>query len=207
MAAVGSAKVTALRVRLLSDYPHITVTEFDKRVQADDTALRNSIEAADLVVCTTADPECERYLMAQLKEHGILSLMIAWSEPHALAGHSVHTPGDPYVLEPLFADGRCVEPATVFPQSPTIPLPGCGESHIPGAGNRIRLIASNVVEHALDLLLDTGGVGEHRTWIASSKTIETHGGTRLLPPEFGAATTVVRVVPMTAAPNDTTVAV
>ena len=207
MAAVGSHKVAAIRARLLSDYPHITVTAFDKRVQVDDTALRNSIQAADLAICTTADPECEAHLMARLKARDIQSLMIAWSEPHALAGHSAHSPGDPYVLESLFAEGRIVDPATTFPESPTMPLPGCGESHIPGAGNRIRLIASTVVEHALDVLLDTGGVGEHRAWIAASETIEAHGGKRLLPPESGTAATVVRIVPRTAEPEVATVAV
>lgn len=207
IAAVGSAKVFSMRARLLSDYPHITVTAFDQRVQVDDTGLRNSIKAADLVICTTADPECEAYLMASLRAHDIKSLILAWSEPHALAGHSAHSPGEPYVLESLFVDGRCIHPATRFPASPTIPIPGCGESHIPGAGNRIRLIASTVVEHALDVLLETGGVGEHRTWLAASQTIEAHGGTRLLPPKAGDAIAVVRSVPRMAEPKDATVAV
>ena len=202
MAAVGSPKVVAMRTRLLSDYPHIEVSAVDKHVQSDDTVIRNNIETADLVICTTADPGCEAYLMARLKSSGIRSLMIAWSEPHALAGHSAHSPGEEYALESLFAEGRSLYPATKFSESPTMPLPGCGESHVPGAGNRIRLIACTVVEHALDVLLGTGGTGEHWTWIAANETIKAHGGERLLLLEHGPAATVVRMIPNTAEHKD-----
>jgi hypothetical protein len=195
MASIGQSKVFALRARLLTDYPHLHITAIDKSVQTDDASLRNNLTTADLVICTTADPECELHLMAQLRARAIPSMLLAWSEPHALAGHSAHSFGDQHELELLFEAGRCLVAATEWPKSQSKPLPGCGESHIPGAGNRIRIIAGAVAEHALDVLLNDGGIAEHRIRAASSHAIDAYGGKRLLPTEAGPTTSLVRAVP------------
>lgn len=190
VASVGQHKAFALRSRILSDYPHLEIEGIDKRAQDAPESL-----AGDLVICTSANPECEAYLMQRLDDGALSSLMLAWSEPHALAGHTVHSAGSPTVLQTLFREGLCTEPATEWPKSQSVPLPGCGASHLPGAGNRVRLIAALVVEHSIDVIIGDGGVAEHRIWVAASDTVESLGGRRILPSAAGEAAAVRNAVP------------
>jgi sulfur-carrier protein adenylyltransferase/sulfurtransferase len=193
VASIGQSKVFALRARLLSDYPHLTVDPIKKRVQELRGWLRDS--NADVVICTTADPASEAFLMESLNRGDISSLLISWAEPHALAGHSAHSPGSPFALEDIFQSGRCVKPITEWANSPVQLLPGCGASHTPGAGNRIRLISAMIVEHVISVLLGEPGVGEHRMWAEASDIIETYGGRRHIPSEAGDATLIRDSVP------------
>lgn len=193
VASIGQSKVFALRARLLADYPHLVIETKNKRVQELREWLKNS--DADLVMCTTADPACEAFLMTCLSGDEIPSLMISWSEPHALAGHSAHSPGGSFALERLFLSGECVSPVTEWAVSPTHQLPGCGASHIPGGGNRIRLISAVVVEHAVSVLLGEGGVGEHRMWAEASDIVKNHGGKRIIPARDGDAAVIRSSVP------------
>jgi hypothetical protein len=193
MASVGQNKAFALRSRLLSDYPHLEIEAIDKPVQAAPENLERI--AGDLVICTSANPACEAFLMQRLDDGALSSLMLAWSEPHAMAGHSVHSPGSPFILQTLFREGRCREPATEWTVSQTVPLPGCGASHLPGAGNRIRLIAALVVEHAIDVIIGNNGQAEHRIWVAASDAVESLGGRRVIPSAAGEATAVRTAVP------------
>ena len=196
MMTIDQTKVFGLRARLLADYPHLEVEAVDKKVQA--VADRLSQMENDIVVCTSANPEAETFLIKQLDQGNISSLLLAWCEPHALAGHSAHSSGAPYMLQTLFQQGRCIEAATQWPESQTVPLPGCGASHIPGAGNRIRLIAAHIVEHAIDVLVGNYGRGEHRIWVSASQVVESFGGKRLIPPESGEATMIRYTVPVDA---------
>ncbi|MFK7974512.1 MAG: ThiF family adenylyltransferase [Halioglobus sp.] len=193
VASIGQSKVFALRSRLLADYPHLVIETKNKRVQELREWLQNS--DADLVMCTTADPACEAFLMTCLSGEEIPSLMISWSEPHALAGHSAHSPGGSFALERLFQFGECVSPVIEWADSPTHQLPGCGASHIPGGGNRIRLISAMVVEHAVSVLLGEGGVGEHRVWAEASDIVQNHGGERIIPVRGGDAAVIRSSVP------------
>ncbi len=206
MGSVDQHKVFALQTRLLSDYPHLEIDAIDHAIQSETNAICGALASADLVLCATADPGCEAYLMNKLRESAFSSLMLAWSEPHAMAGHSLHSPGAPYSPESLFQGGRCIGAATQWPEDQSTPLPGCGESHISGAGNRIRLIASTVAEHAVDTLLGAGS-GEHRVWVASSRSIEAVGGSRSLPTGSGTATTIVTTVPRASQGQENSIAV
>lgn len=192
MAAVGQPKALALRSRLLGDYPHLKIEAIDKPAQDTPESL-----AGDLVVCTSANPACEAFLMHRLDEGLLTSLMLAWCEPHALAGHSVHSAGPPTNLQALFHAGRCTKPAIEWPKSQAIPLPGCGASHLPGAGNRIRLIATLITEHAIDVAIGDRGITEHRIWVAASDIAESLGGRRLLPSPSGEGAVLRRRVPQT----------
>lgn len=190
VASVGQNKAFALRSRLLGDYPHLEIEAIDKAAQDAPESL-----AGDLVICTSANPACEAFLIQRLDDGALSSLMLAWSEPHALAGHSAHSAGSPTVLQALFREGRCTEPATEWPKSQSVPLPGCGASHLPGAGNRVRLIAALVVEHAVDVIIGDTGIAEHRLWVAASAIVESLGGRRLLPSPAGEAAAVRRPIP------------
>ena len=193
VASIGQSKVFALRTRLLADYPHLVIEPKNKRIQEMREWLQNS--DADLVICTTADPASEAFLMNCLSLEDIPSLMISWSEPHALAGHSAHSPGGSFALEHLFQSGECVSPVTEWAVSPTHQLPGCGASHIPGGGNRIRLISAMVVEHAVSVLLGERGVGEHRMWAEASDIVKYYGGKRKVPIKDGDAAVIRSSVP------------
>ena len=191
--STGKRKACALRNRLLADYPHSSVEAVAKPVQVTRGSLKTA--AYNLVICTAADPACEAFLMHRLDDQVLTSLILAWCEPHALAGHSAHSPGPPYAVQELFSQGRCIEAATEWADSQTIALPGCGVSHLPGAGNRIRLISAFVAEHAIAVLTGDGGVGEHRVWVAGNRAVEAMGGLRKMPASGGEATTVCRAIP------------
>lgn len=199
-ASIGQSKVFALRKRLLADYPYMVIEAQRKHVQE----LREWLGRcnADLVLCTTADPASEDFLINCLQVGQLSSLMISWSEPHALAGHSAHSPGKPYSLEGLFEFGECVSPVTEWAESQTLSLPGCGASHIPGGGNRIRLISAMVVEHAVSVLLGTRGVAEHRMWAEDSDVVKDYGGKRNIPDEDGSAAIIKKPVPKLTDSND-----
>lgn len=188
VAATNQYKASALRAKLLAEYPHLQIEAITKPVQSLSELLVS--KHYDLVICTTADPACEGFLTNCLNSQILSSLIVAWCEPHAVAGHSIHSVGDGEKMQQLFVDGTYIEPATKWAKSTSIDLPGCGASHLPGAGNRVRLISTHVCEHAIDVLTEFSGISEKRAWVADSRTVENCGGLRLLPTTTGPAATI-----------------
>jgi len=182
--SIGEDKVEAIRSRLLADYPHLKVTGHSVPVQDADNELAQTLADADLVISTSADPACERYLMRQIDD-GIRALLIAWAEPHALAGHSIYLRKGNPPIESLFERGRYRFPAVRWHTEQAESLPGCGASHLPGAGNRIRWIATQVVEHAIDGLTAQDAFDQQRCFVESSDVIAKAGGERIRPASFG----------------------
>lgn len=188
--SIGQFKATALRGRLLKDFPHATIVSINKTVQAKENSIDFALAEANLVISTTAEAGSEWFLMNAQKNSVVKSIMLAWAEPHALAGHSAHSGEHNCGLWSLFHNGECVRNATSWTETTVINLPGCGASHMPGAGNRIRLIAALIAEHAMDVLLGERGICEHRTWVAAADLIKALGGERLRPDSVGDAVVV-----------------
>ena len=189
--SVGQNKAVALRTRLRADYPHLSIDAFDQSVETENTDIRRALCEADLVVSTTASPSTEQFLIGAQKDARLKGLQLAWSEPFALAGHSALALDASTALSKLFDEGECQRAAIQWSTETETLLPGCGASHIPGAGNRVRLIAAFVAEHTLDALIERNGVAQHRTWVSDSETIANHSGTRLRPSTSGAAILLV----------------
>ena len=145
-------------------------------VQDVDRALAKKLAEANIVICTTADPASERYMMQQL-EDGIRMLQLAWVEPHAMAGHSIWLHQGKVPIESIFEGGRYKFPAIRWSSEPAETLPGCGASHLPGAGNRIRWIASQVVEHAIDRLTAPAALPTNsgHLWKAVTRSLKSGG--------------------------------
>lgn len=194
VASIGEHKVDAIRQKLLADYPHLEVKAYSSTVQNANQTLSQTIIDADLVICTTADPACERYLMGRIGI-GIRALLIGWTEAHALAGHSIYLRQPNVPVESLFDGPRYRFPAIRWPSEQAEALPGCGGSHLPGAGNRIRWIGTQVVEHAIDGLTMRGESSQQRCYVESSLLIDQVGGERIRPASPGPGTVLLTDAP------------
>lgn len=192
--SIGEHKADALRTKLLADYPHLEVNAYLMTVQDADQALSQTLAAADLVISTCADPACERHLMRQIGD-GIRALLIGWAEPHALAGHSVYLQQPNVPFESLFDGPRYRFPAIRWSSEQAEALPGCGTSHLPGAGNRIRWIATQVVEHSIDGLTKRDESSQQRCYVESSDLIDQVGAERIRPASPGPGTMLVMDAP------------
>lgn len=194
VSSINEFKVNAMRSRLLEDYPHLQVEAYSAKLQDAKPALVQKITGADLVICTTANPACEIYLMRQLGD-SVGALLLAWVEPHALAGHSIYLDEQNIPIESLFECGCYRFPAIEWPTVQEEALPGCGASHLPGAGNRIRWVATQVVEHAIDGLTATNASNQQRSFVESSEVIARAGGKRIRPQSPGPGTVLLMDVP------------
>lgn len=186
--ALSQAKALVLASRLRAQLPHLDVRAIPHRVQEPATAT--GLENTDLVICTAADWPAERYLMEEMTGRGI-PLLLSWAEPHALAGHSAFDTTGGRQLEPLFdRDGLATRRKTDWPETEWA-LPGCSASHQPGTFNRLQNIASLVVEHAIDVLLQAAPPDEHRIWLGDSGTLTRLGGSWIDPPPADTRASVI----------------
>lgn len=174
MGSVGLSKAEMMATRCSSDYPHLTIRHFQCSAMSTDSSLRTALAEADLVVSTTADPGVEGYILNTLDANRIQRVLLSWVEPHALAGHAVQS-NDAIQLRSLFDNGKFKKRVVSWSKDQRIDLPGCGESHIPGAGNRIRLIASVIVEHIIATLTQPT-TPVTASWMADQRLITALGG-------------------------------
>lgn len=184
---VGKNKANALASKLRSEYPHLIINSVDRSLFQLPRETITVFDEADLVLSTTADPSVEQFLAAAHADSMFSRLQIAWTEPFALAGHSALAAGPACDLAMLFKDGDCIDAAIDWHDEVEYKLPGCGASHIPGSGNRVRMIAAMIVEHAIDALIEQDPISEHRIWTAEPETIKEHGGELLRPGRTGEA--------------------
>lgn len=179
--ALGKNKAVALATQLQRQLPHLQMHVVSDRVQSAKAAA--ACVSSDLVLSTAADWPAERYLMATL--NGERALQIGWSEPHALAGHSVLSPSNPGRMLNLFdADGVFRQVLTAW-DLPVMVLPGCSAAHQPSTYNRLQRIAGLIVEHAIESLLQLDGAEGHRAWHGDTRTLSRLGGhweSRVSPP-------------------------
>jgi hypothetical protein len=173
---VGENKANALVSKLRSEYPHLAINAIDRSLFQLPDQSTSVFDETDLVVSTTADPSVEQFLAAAHANSKFSRLQIAWTEPFALAGHSALAASPACDLATLFKHGECVDAAIDWHGEVEYQLPGCGASHIPGSGNRVRLIAAMVVEHAIYSLVEQNPASDHRIWTAEPEKVKEHGG-------------------------------
>lgn len=153
---LGRTKVDALREALCKALPTVQISAhatFMEWVMVDTPAV---FDQADLVIVTTADWQSESILWRVKATGKAWGLLQAWSEPHTVAGHVLFAPAGAFDAQYLFRENGAFRHAfTAWPNDGVVPLPGCGESFIPGGSLGMMPIATTVSRMALRALQRT----------------------------------------------------
>ena len=106
-----------------------------------------------MVLVTTADWPSELFLWRLHQDGSTWALIQTWSEPHARVGHVISSPASGPSGEHLFDhQGRFLRTFSKWPDDGLIPLPACGASFLPGAANRLNVVANLAVQVTIDVL-------------------------------------------------------
>jgi hypothetical protein len=150
---LGRPKAEGMGRALRNAVPNVSVRPLVQRVQASSKDLVEEIARANLVLVTTADWPSELFLWRVHAAGAPWALIQAWSEPHARVGHVISSPAGGPSGEPLFdAQGSFLQTFSTWPDDGLVPLPACGASFLPGAANRLNLIANLAVQVTIDML-------------------------------------------------------
>lgn len=178
---LGRFKVDALRRVLLNAVPNVTVQAFRDRVEQAPKPLVETLIKADLVLVTTADWPSELILW-RIKAVSSWAIIQTWSEPHARVGHVIFSPPGGASGEHLFDEqGRFLNAFSRWPNEGLVPLPACGESFVPGDGNRLSTIAELAASTAIDALIEKPASEAWHYTVSDVAGIERLGGTYVGP--------------------------
>lgn len=162
---LGLLKVEALQKKIRKELPITEVVAFATFAEVAMYKNPKVFDKADLVVITTADWQSEAILWEAKSNGTTWSLLQAWSEPHAQAGHALFAPPGVFDARGLFTEnGDFKYKLTEWPQGGVIDLPACGESFIPGGYIGVINIASMVSQVALRVL---NGRAHSSNWVSS----------------------------------------
>lgn len=144
-------KSDALAERITQDLPTVKIVpymDFAELLLIKNQAI---FQNADLVIVTTADWSSEVALWRNKSEGAQWGLLQAWSEPHSFVGHSLLAPKGAPDGRYLFDDsGNFKLKYTEWPDGGgVVPLPGCGQTFIPGGASGMANVASMVTQVAL----------------------------------------------------------
>ena len=133
------------------------------------------VSAPNLVISATGDWSTEYALMLALRRGEIRALQLVWTEPHAIAGHSILATSARDDVAQLFdEEGHFRRNATEG--LPSYALPGCSNSHIPGTYNRIARASIMAVEHTIAHLTGLHARASHRMCLSDSAVLHQLGG-------------------------------
>lgn len=150
---LGRSKVGGVARALRDAVPNVSVQPLLQRVQTTSKSLTEALDQADLVLVTTADWPSELFLWRLHAAGAPWTMIQTWSEPHSRVGHVLSSLAAGPSGESLFdAQGRFLRAFSKWPNDGLIPLPACGASFLPGAANRLNVIASLAVQVTLDAL-------------------------------------------------------
>lgn len=152
---LGRPKAYALRDRLMKDVPSVEVTPIFDYVESESAATVGALDDADVVLVTTADWSSELSLLQRKRDGAPWTLIQAWSEPHAVAGHALMMPGPEACDATAMFDaaGRFHFEATLgWPNDGFVDQPQCGARFIPAGPVGLAAISSMVSQAAIDVL-------------------------------------------------------
>ncbi|TMM45554.1 MULTISPECIES: ThiF family adenylyltransferase [Sphingomonadales] len=163
------SKAAALAQRLQRDFPHSRATGHPTGWQELAVDHTDVLSQADLVVSTIGSWSHEAELnVRQLMTGHPATVLYAWAEPHAAAGHAVLIGKSGGCLAcGLSSTGQPLFCAAEFPASTLQREAACGNYFQPYGVPEITAIASMAADLALDHLLDRAGDGVYR--IASGR--------------------------------------
>jgi hypothetical protein len=174
---LGRYKVEALRDRLQQDIPSLEVAALPGTFQATWDKQKDLLNGADLILITSADWPSESAAWGIKSQGAEWSLIHAWSEPFAHIGHALSAPNGAFDARPLFDSfGGFKHKMSRWPENGVVPLPGCGESYIPGGPTSLSFIGATIARAVVDNLLEAGKSASWHTSIDSPEGIHTAGG-------------------------------
>ena len=173
-------KASALASRIGQRYPHI------KLVRAvclswQDAAQANPglLEDCDLIVSAIGSWADEWALNRwHIGAGRTPSIVYAWTEPHAAAGHAVHVGRRGGCFACGFGPGGVPKCAvTSWPdEGGILPEPGCGGSFSPYGPVELSWVTALASEMVLDVLTAQAPEGLHQVWTAREARIQAAGG-------------------------------
>lgn len=172
-------KAAALATRLQRDFPHSRATGHTSGWQKLAADRPDIFAQADLVVSTVGSWSHEAELnVRQLETEHPATILYAWAEPHAAAGHAVLIGKCGGCLAcGLSPTGRAQFRAAHFP-APTLQREAaCGNYFQPYGAPEITAIASMAADLALDRLLGRAADGAYRIASGREPVIARAGGT------------------------------
>ena len=172
-------KAAALAKRLQRDFPHSRATGHPSGWQKLAADRPDIFAQADLVVSTVGSWSHEAELnVRQLETEHPATILYAWVEPHAAAGHAVLIGKSGGCLAcGLSPTGQAQFRAAEFP-APTLQREAaCGNYFQPYGAPEITAIASMAADLALDRLLGRADDGAYRIASGREPVIARAGGT------------------------------
>ncbi len=165
----GHHKSESLKNLLQRDAPHLKIESMNLKLESILTYEPNRLKDYDLVISTTGSWSSDYDLNYWVRKSDInCSILIAWTEPHGVAGHSL------FVHSTLGGCLKCgcndwgefnqsvVKPDSIKP----LKGHGCSGFFQPYGVAEIMPIASMVVKHGIDILMNRCMQSELRSYIA-----------------------------------------
>lgn len=172
-------KATALKGRLMRDFPHIRDVEAVSRRLEDVLPGNGDFSKASVVIDATADWTAESMLNEwQRSAKGNPPVVYGWMEEHACAGHAVLIANGDDLLTGFDRAGALLYPATTWASGDQLRKePGCGAVFQPYGPVELSHTAALVAELSTDVLLGNEARSTHRIWAARKRLLEDCGGT------------------------------
>jgi hypothetical protein len=175
----GQNKASALATRLQRDFPHSRTTGHTSGWQKLAAERPDIFAQADLVISTIGSWSHEAELnVRQLETENPATILYAWVEPHAAAGHAVLIGNRGGCLAcGLSPTGQAQFRAAEF-SAPTLQREAaCGNYFQPYGAPEITAIASMAADLAIDRLLGRARDGDYRIASGREPVIARAGGT------------------------------
>jgi molybdopterin/thiamine biosynthesis adenylyltransferase len=175
--AIGQNKAKALAEKLRVEFPHMTIESFEIDV---DTMVRRHAQvlaSGNLIVSATGNWSGERRLETWREESPSASVLYAWTEAHACAGHSVLLTGSAGCLRCGF--GKTGVPnfeITEWPKGSLKTEPACGAVFQPYGSIELAFINATAAQLALDALLGEIHRSTHEIWVGDEMRLKELGG-------------------------------
>ncbi len=174
--AVFHNKAKLLRDRLLEDFPHVREITAEGRPWVE---VAPTIKKADVILSAMGSWEAETLLNEwQLREGRKPTIVYAWAEPHAAAGHALAISRAGSCFRCGFeANGSPRQVLTKWPQGATMHHePACGAVFQPYGPIEFCYIVALAAEMILDALLAPSAETRHRVWLAPEERLTLTGG-------------------------------
>jgi sulfur-carrier protein adenylyltransferase/sulfurtransferase len=176
---LGRMKAKAHADRLAAAFPHIRVQAIPKYIQDLTDDEMDSLRKSTLVICATANWPADNYLI-KMRARGMLGmpLLICWSEPHGVAGHSLLSLDAKDDLDSQFeGNGDYKKRVTTWPAGDVIrALPACQVTFQPAGYLRLNNTGTMVAAHALEYLLGGITASERRFYCECAQRVRALGG-------------------------------
>jgi len=178
--AVGCNKAVALAERLQADYPHLQIEGRPYGLHELLLTDADLLEETDLIIAATGSWAAENALNRWHIDQGRRkSVLYAWTEAHACAGHGVVIAGEGGCLQCHI--GRTGTPAFKVVEwldggDANQEEPACGAHYQPYGPVELSYVTAMICELALDCLLESPSQSFSRVLITSPSRIAKLGG-------------------------------